>query len=365
MKILYIVPNINNEGGVARVLSVKVNFLIENFDYQVHILTQNGGNNPLFFSFNKNVFFHDMILKANKIKFFLNYKYELKKYCNEIEPDVIVVSDNGFKGYFVPLLLNVKIPLVFECHGSKFLEIAERRSSFLSNMKIKFLLFCKKIAASKFTRFVVLSKESSKEWKLKNSIVVSNPLVLKINIKAKLESKKVIAIARHSYEKGLDRLLVIWQKVSLKYPDWILEIYGSENKEVALKELASTLKITDSVHFYEPIINIEEIYQEASILVMTSRTEGFGMVLIEAMSFGLPVIAYDCPVGPDSVITNNVDGYLIENGNVEEFVKKLSTLMGNYNLRKQLGQNGQESVLRFDIDTIMNQWKSLFEELKK
>lgn len=365
MKLLYLVPSVNNEGGVARVLATKANYLVEKLGYEIHILTQNNGNSPLFYSFNNEIVWHDMILKGKKIKFFLNYKKELKKYCQEINPDVIVVADNGLKGYFVPILLGNEIPIIFESHGSKFLELKKRRYSFFSKLILSFQLFCKEFGGKKFTRFVVLSNESWSEWNLKNTVVIPNPLVLKTEDKATLQSKKVIAVARHSYEKGLDRLLILWQKVAIKYPDWILEIYGSKSKEVDLKQLASDLGILNSVQFYKPVKNIEEKYLEASILVMTSRTEGFGMVLIEAMAFGLPVIAYDCPVGPGSIITNNVDGYLIENGNEEQFIEKLSALMENQDLRKQLGQNGQKAVLRFDIETIMNQWNTLFEEVKK
>lgn len=365
MKILYIVPTINNEGGVARVLATKANYLVEKLGYEVHILTQNRGNLSLFYSFNIEIILHDIILKGNKIKFFLNYKKQLKKYCQEIKPDVILVADNGLKGYFVPMLLGNEIPIVFESHGSKFIEIKERRYPVFSKLMVSFQFFCKEFGAQKFTRFVALSDKGLSEWNLNNGLVIPNPLVLKTEEKAKLKSRKVIAIARHSYEKGLDRLLVLWQKVAKKHPDWILEIYGSESKEIDLRQQASDLQIRDSVQFHHPVKNIEEKYLEASILVMTSRTEGFGMVLIEAMAFGLPVIAYDCPVGPGSVITNDVDGYLIENGNEEQFIEKLSVFMENEDLRKQLGQNGQKSALRFNIETIMNQWNELFISLKK
>lgn len=365
MKLLYLVPSINNEGGVARVLSSKTNYLVEKLAYEVHIVTQNKGNLPLFYSFNPKIIMHDIILKGNKMKFLLDYKNKLKKICQEINPDIIIVSDNGLKGYFVPLLLGTKTPIIFEIHGSKNIEEQEQSSLFFSKTISLLKLLLKEFGAKKFTRFIALSKHSLKEWSVNNGLIITNPLVLNNEVKANLQSKKVIAVARHSYEKGLDRLLNIWQKVVEKHPDWILEIYGRKSQDLDLKKIASNLQITDSVYFYDPVKNIEDKYASASILVMTSRTEGFGMVLIEAMACGLPCIAYDCPVGPGSVITNNVDGYLIENGNEKQFVEKLSELIENKDLRIKLGEKGQKSVRRFDIETIMSHWNELFVSLKK
>ena len=144
-----------------------------------------------------------------------------------------------------------------------------------------------------------------------------------------------------------------------------MEIYGTKSENCHLEQLALNLKITDAVRFYNPIKNIEEKYAEASILLMTSRTEGFGMVLLEAMVSGLPCVAYDCPVGPRSIIKNEENGFLIEDDNVDYFVQKLSLLMEDENLRKKLGTKAREIATDYDLDTIMKQWKNVFESLIK
>lgn len=362
MKILYIVPKINNEGGVARVLSVKANYLTENFGYDVHILTQNGGDKPLFYSFNDKIALHDMVLRGNKTSFLLQYVQALKKALSTIKPDIIVVCDNGFKAYTIPFILKRDTPIIFECHGSKYIEEKEQ-TKYFSGTKIK-LLF-KEFSANKFSKFVALSKESLKEWNVENGVVISNPLEFKTSRFADLKSKKVIFVGRHSYEKGIDRLLQIWQKVIQKHPDWSLEIYGKSNENKELQKLSNSLNINDNVAFFEPIRNIHDKYLEASIMAMTSRTEGFGMVLIEAMANGLPVIAYDCPCGPRAIIQNNENGFLVENGNLDSFVQKMELLIKDENLRMQMGKKAQESVKRYDVDTIMQKWKALFEEIAK
>lgn len=362
MKILYIIPKTNNEGGVARVLSVKANYLVENFGYKVHILTQNGGKNPLFYSFNERIVHHDMILKGNLISFFAQYAKALKIALKSIKPDVIIVCDNGLKAYSIPFILKTNTPIIFECHGSKYIEEKEQKKYF-SGTKIK--LFFKELSANKFSKFIALSKESLKEWNVKNGVVIPNPLWLKTSRFADLKSKKVIFVGRHSYEKGLDRMLKIWQKVIEKHPDWSLEVYGKFDEKQEIQKLLISLNIDKNVTFFEPVKNIDDKYLEASIIVMTSRTEGFGMVLIEAMAMGLPSVVYDCPVGPRTIITNNENGFLVENGNRNSFVEKLELLIEDENLRIQMGKNAQESVKKYDIDNIMQQWKSLFENLTK
>jgi glycosyltransferase involved in cell wall biosynthesis len=362
MKILYIVPNINNEGGVARVLSVKANYLVKNLGYEVHILTQNGGDRPLFYSFNDKIALHDMVLQGNKTSFLLQYAQALKKALSTIRPDVIVVCDNGLKAYVIPFIIKSNTPIVFECHGSKYIE-EEEQSKYFSLTKIRVLF--KELSANRFAKFVALSKESLKEWNVNNGVVIPNPLWFEPTTSADLKSKKVIIVGRHSYEKGLDRMLHIWQKVIEKHPDWHLEIYGKSNENQEMQKLSNSLNINNNVTFFEPVKNINDKYLGVSIMAMTSRTEGFGMVLIEAMAAGLPCIAYDCPCGPRAIIQNNANGFLVENGNLDSFVQKMELLIEDENLRIQMGQNAKKSVSKYDLDAIMSQWKSLFENLVK
>lgn len=360
MKILYIVPKINNEGGVARVLSVKANYLVEKFGYEVHILTQNRGNTPLFYSFKEKIVLHDMVLRGNKISFFFQYIKALKQELHSINPDIIIVCDNGLKGYTIPSILNTNVPIIFECHGSKHIE-EKKTIHYFSTTKIKGVF--KEFFANKFAKFIALSPESMKEWNVKNGIVIPNPLWFEKTQFADLKSKKVIAVGRHSYEKGLDRMLQIWQKIIVKHPDWYLEIYGKSNENQELQKLANALNIGQNLFFFEPVKNINDKYLEASILAMTSRTEGFGMVLMEAMAIGLPCVAYDCPVGPRSIIINNENGFLVEDGNIDAFVQKMELLIEDENLRIQMGKNAINSISKYDLDAIMLQWKSLFENL--
>lgn len=363
MKLLYIVPKLNNEGGVARVLSLKLNYFVEKFGYEIHVLTQNKGNFPLFYSFNEKIVFHDMILNGTAFNFFNAFQKSLKDKIKSIQPDAIVVCDNGLKAFTIPFILSSEIPIIFECHGSKFIEEKQLKSDLISKIKLSLKYRFKDFAANKFSKVVALSNESLNEWNVTNGLVIPNPCWIQNDICADLKSKKVIAVARNSYEKGLDRLLLIWEKVIKKHSDWILEIYGDSITD--WQPIVSDLGLESNVSLYEPVKNISEKYLASSISIMTSRSEGFPMALLEALASSLPCVAYDCPTGPRAIIDDGVNGFLIEDDKVDLFVQKVESLIEDENLRLQMGKNAKESIKKYKIDGIMEQWEELFKGLKR
>ena len=118
-----------------------------------------------------------------------------------------------------------------------------------------------------------------------------------------------------------------------------------------------------NIHVFQPTANIMEVYREHSIFLLTSKYEPFGLVLPEAMSYGLPVVAFDCPYGPADIITDEVDGYLIEDRDVELFAQRVGQLISDYDLRVKMGKAGIASSKRYLASRIMPQWIQLFEQL--
>jgi len=158
-------------------------------------------------------------------------------------------------------------------------------------------------------------------------------------------------------------LLEIWSKVNKTHPDWALEIYGQQfsefdtQKEIERKGLANTVTV------FKPVINISEKYIDASIFLMTSRIEPFGLVLTEAMSCGLPCVSFDAPTGPSSIIENNKNGFLIPCFDTELFATKVIALIENENLRKEMGTYAVKSTDKFELENVMKQWKLLYSKL--
>lgn len=361
MRLLYLVPSVNQAGGVAKVLATKTDYFIQNFGYEVHIMTQNKGYETPFFEFNAQIVWHDIERKGHFLSAIYTYKKQLQTIISQVQPDSIIVADNGLKGYLVPSLIGKNLPLVFESHGSKYVNERPFTFPFLSRLWFRIGVFLKEWGAKTFDAFVVLNKESAQEWNSKNSMIIANPLSFKSDVAAPLDAKKVLAVSRNSYEKGLDRVLEIWSLLIQKHPDWELDIYGTLSPEKNLIPLANALGIGSSVRFYPPVSEVATLYANASVLVMTSRSEGLGLVLLEAMAFGLPCVAYDCPVGPRSIITDGVNGFLVEDGNVDAFVERLVLLFEDEKLRKSMGENAQKSMASYELNAIMNQWKALFD----
>lgn len=362
MKLLYITNGITGAGGLERVLSVKASLLADDFGYEVHILSLNEKNAAPFFSFSDKIIRHSVAVGGNPVKYFTQYFIGIRNKVTEIKPDIISVCDDGLKGFFLPHILGKKVPIVYERHVSQLIELASHQNAFSRTLSgFRFQLMNR--LATSFDRFVVLTAGNVKEWNLKNISIIPNPLPFYPSTSSSWENKKVIAVGKQSYQKAYDLLLMAWSKLPTDLQDWGLHIYGKYDETLQLDSLAKKLGISDKVFFHLPEKDIESKFIGSSVFVLSSRFEGFGMVIIEAMACGLPVVSFDCPHGPADIITDEKDGFLIENGNTEKFAQRLSVLMRDPELRKQLGAQGRETALRYSPEMIVQKWEILFTQL--
>jgi glycosyltransferase involved in cell wall biosynthesis len=363
MKLLYITNQICGPGGLERVLSIKTAYLVDKHDYKIHILTLNQGKKELFYTFSKHIVYHDILVKGNPIHYLRTYRKGIKDVIKKVSPDIVLVCDDGLKGLFLPLLIKKPCPMVYERHVSKNISIKNKK--IVINKIKKWILFkIMDFGAQFYDKFIVLTKGNTKEWHLKNMEVIPNPLSFYPIQQSDLKNKKVLTVGKQSYQKGYDRLLKSWKLVHEKNPDWELDIYGTKDNSEKLEELAKNLGISNTVNFYDPIKNIAEKYQEASIYVMSSRYEGFGMVLTEAMAYGVPCVSFDCPYGPSDIIKHNRNGLLVNNNNIEELADSIIYLIENENIRVEMGKNARNDVKSYLPEKIVADWNTLFINLK-
>lgn len=363
MRVLYITNQISGAAGLERVLSIKASYLADEMEYDVHVVTLNQGRKPLFFDFSKKIKQHDITVAGNVFQYIKQYSLGLRSIVNSIKPDVICVCDDGLKAFFLPFILRKPCPMVYERHVSKYIEIKTDSESFLGKIKSKITFGLMGILAKSYTRFVVLTHGNTLEWNLKNIAIISNPLSFYPKEVSLLQNTTVIAVGKQTFQKGYDRLLQSWKLVNQKYPNWKLAIYGTIDETQGLVDLAKQLGIQNNVDFYPPNKEIQNQYLEASIFVLSSRFEGFGMVLIEAMACGVPCISFDCPHGPKDIINDGQDGFLVENGDVDTFAVRMNQLIENAVLRQEMGVHARENVKRFLPENVMMQWDELFKKI--
>jgi glycosyltransferase involved in cell wall biosynthesis len=215
-------------------------------------------------------------------------------------------------------------------------------------------------------KLVVLTDRDLSQWHEKgvNAIKISNFNTLNCDKKSDVTNNSVLAVGRLDYQKGFDTLIDIWARVNHKFPNWVLNIYGDGEWHEKLKCQIEKYRLSNSIILRGTSDDMVNVYNEHSIYVMTSRFEGLPMVLIEAMSFGLPVVSLNCEFGPSEIVKNGVNGFLIEPQNVDEFESMLCRLMDSVDLRRLYGENAVQTAYFFSKDRVMGQWLDLLANLK-
>ena len=216
----------------------------------------------------------------------------------------------------------------------------------------------------KLDRFVVLTEKDKEAWvELDNVCVIPNPLSFIPQNISKLTEKRVIAVGRYCHEKGYDLLLKAWCIVQNSIADWRLEVFG-EGDRSQYEEMISSLNIDrQRCILHGRSSNIQDEFEKSSLAVCSSKFEGFGLVITEAMSCGLPVVSFDCPWGPRAIIHDGEDGLLVENGNVEKLADAIIWMIQHPEMRSKMATKAIENVQRFSIEKIAEKWKSLFDAL--
>ena len=278
----------------------------------------------------------------------------MKRQLSVLTPDVIVTTTTGE----LSLLLKIKgrTPMVVESHGGYEHLIDYERMTWLHRRDIRrrYRLLHRADA------IVTLTERDAERWRKHYPHIHVIPNMVHLNPTGRYssgEQRRIIFAGRLAEQKGIPELMAVWRIVHHRYPDWQLDIYGEGDHDY-VRQLANGITL------YSPVSDIFSCYGASSMLVLTSRWEPFGLVIPEAMSCGLPVVSFEGD-GPNSIIIDGKDGFLIKNRDIGDFAERVCQLIENEELRKSMGQTAILSAQRYSAENIMPMWKELFERLIK
>ena len=372
MRILYLFHSLAHWGGIERILVDKMNYLVSMLDYEVFILTTDQGFHPLPFTLVDGVHHKDL-----GVLFFQRYRYHglkrviktfqlksrfrrlLSEQLRIIQPNVIICTTSSYIDLNIIANSKGKVPLVAESHS-----ICQRtlgQGGVINYYKD----FIYKRALKKAEIVVTLTGQDAVDWRKLGLRVGVIPNMIHQNQGpcSDLCQPHVIFVGRFDYQKRPMAMIKIWQRIISNFPNWHLDMYGDGEQSEEIKTMVKALG--NNIHVYPPTAHIFECYRQSSILVSTSLFEPFGLVIPEAMSCGLPVVAFDCPYGPSEIITDGVDGFLIKNDDEAMFADCLSLLMSDKSLRYRMGLSAALAAKRYYAERIMPQWQALFESIIK
>lgn len=377
IKLAYCIPALYSASGMEKTLTIKANYFADMLGYDVFIITTDGIGKPPAFPLSNKISVINLNIDFEYIwnypiykKVFyytfkqVLYKRRLSKTLKQIKPDITISTLRREINFITRIKDGSR--KVGELHFNKKnyrdLDIHDSPGFFKS---IVSKLWMHQLIGNlkRLDRFVVLSHEDRDQWnELENVSVIYNPLDKLPGKTSDCSAKKVIAAGRFVHVKGYDLLIDSWKIVSEKHPDWTLTIYGAGNKE-SFRRQAAANGISDKCFFEEPVSNLDDKLGESSIFAFSSRFEGFGMVITEAMASGIPPVAFACPCGPKEIINDGINGLLVEKGNINSLAEKINYLIENEDVRKEMGLAARKRAERFQIEVVAKEWESLFKEL--
>lgn len=380
MKILYVIDTLASKGGAERILTDKMNYLTSHFGHEVTVVTcyQDINTSPNAYELSPEVHqiclnipyysqykvgYPHRLLKKGRLR--LRLVRELTAAVLQTDPDILV----GVSYFAADVVCGI------QCRAKKVIESHDARPFTLQRQGLSRYwfseLYMKWFRRHYFRQIdrqadviVTLTQGDALVWKYaKRVIVIPNFSIMPVSALSTGDEKRVLAVGRLEWQKGFDRLIDAWAIASLQHLDWRLDIIGSGMLEKELKRRIADAGLTNvNIQPFTP--NISPEYARSSLFVLSSRFEGFSLVLLEAMRHGVPCVSFDCPFGPSDVLVDGVCGLLAKDGDIGDLAAKMGLLMGDKALRKRFAAATLERGKFFNADEIMQKWQELFLDLQ-
>lgn len=350
-KICFFIGDISKTGGTERVATIIANGLSDS--HEITILSLSNGKNS-FFELKEGIKIESLDIK--NYRNIINIILVLRRYIKAQKFDCIIEVDSILRIFTVLAVYGLNIKVITWEHFNFYLPNIRKR------------LLAHKLAARHSDCIITLTEEDmeyyKKETDIKNRIqYIYNPSPFAVKEDTlKNRANTAIAVGRLSKQKNFMRLLEIWNSIEKQNLEWNLNIIGSGEEEEQLIKYIKDNHLK-RVNLLGNIRDMESVYSQADLILMTSDYEGLPMCLIEAQSFGLPIISYDIPTGPNDIIDNGENGFLIKNNDRDDFINKTLSLMNNKELLDKMTQNSFRNAYKFNEKNIIEKWERIIEEI--
>ena len=259
------------------------------------------------------------------------------------------------------------ISSIFSIPATRFTKtkhIAWEHFNFYENNGSSLRALARKIDA-KFSDYIITLTEEDKNNYLNNLKIIGkidyiyNPMEIKEVKKCSLHSKQIVSVGRLTYQKGFDMLIDVAKDVLEKNKEYKWLILGDGEDKNRLQEKINKYNLQDRLILKGKVSNVEDYYKNSSLYVMTSRFEGLPMTLLEAKSYKMPIVSFDCPTGPSEIIRNNINGYLVKANDIKEMSNKVNSVLLDDKKLKKFSDKAELDIDKFNINSIINKWTNI------
>lgn len=356
-KICFLNGNMSRAGGTERVTSMIANELVKDSAYEIHVLSVTNPTMTSFFELHSSVYQATLLRKEDvdlKYDYFKIVK-KLRQYLKTHQIDILIEVDVICNLYTIPATRWTKVKTIswehfnyYSNNGSRLRDLSRKLTKYFS------------------THIVTLTEQDRRNYQehlgIKDKITcIYNPIEKIPNTTYKSESKKIISVGRLMYQKGFDMLCDVAKDVLTKHPDWTWLIIGEGAERPLLEKKIKEYQLEGRLILTGNQKEMNHYYENSALFVMTSRYEGLPMTLLEAKSYQLPIVSFDCQTGPADLILPSENGYLVKMGDNKVMEQKINELIENPSLRVTFSSNALKDIKRFEMHEVISKWISLLE----
>lgn len=337
LKVFFIINSLKNFSGSERVATQLLNTIYQKYNFDITIFNRTVEFDEVAYPIKSGV-----LVKKIQGNFFAFFK-KISECINEENPDVIVVHNMGKLSLLCSLIPNIKKLVILE------------HVSFIS--RPIYVQWLSKILYKNVDQVVTLTHRDKLSFDAFHGAVtvIPNFSPFPVLTKKNFDQKQIVSIGRLTDQKNYLHLLKAWEKIFHYLPEWKLCIYGEGEHNDLLIDYINDKKILN-VYLNGATSDVQHVYESSDFFVMSSKYEGLPMVLIEAQSFGLPIISYDCPNGPSDIIKDGINGYLVENQNINELANRILELAKSPNKLEEFSKKSLINAQNYQPEKILYLW---------